>query len=638
MASHPLTRSSHSKSRVSSTIAAASGSPGAISKPLRRGQACINCRQLKIKCDGVKPVCGSCVRNPRPDPCEYTDDLANSRTRALEEEVAQLKSLIWELKHPGQRQHEGSSSSEVLLHDPYHPLSSPSSLLLAPEHFHQESTTSSSQGTPPIVAPQIGQQRSRSDADSSPRSRGGSPAQLPSQSDNTSLSLEKRNVLLQAFLANSHNVGFFLDTTRYHSTVSSPSPQPISSSPYSSPAVTTRPRRFTAPLLACIFLWGAHITQFSAESAFLEQALKLSATWALSHLTSPVTSLASPSQKLVEILQTHVLLANYLIRTDRLALARVQTSAATSLCFHHNLHRLRSSSDPRNQVSGLGEVGQEELDELITAFWAVFALGKMMAVSLDPPNSLCGAFEAPGVQVDTPWPVAIDAYGTGSSIPNPGNTIRNLLNDVPTGAVYDSKNALYTKAVVLYHRAAYLAGQWHPSLNARDSQSFYKAFQTLDNILESFKTNHLSSLFPIDEPSILTHTLLHAATIVLHYPFFQQEPWSNNRCLLAAGAVVNLASQLTLDQRSVCDNTFATLWKDACLVFIQDIGRVRTLRSSWTLQPEFHGSVHPEDLAREESESSETLNRLMRSMSLLEPGNALMRMHLAHVRRSYRLI
>ncbi|KAJ7622155.1 hypothetical protein FB45DRAFT_1090837 [Roridomyces roridus] len=41
--------------------------------PLQRGQACINCRKRKIKCDGQRPVCTRCLRNPAKmrSPCHF---------------------------------------------------------------------------------------------------------------------------------------------------------------------------------------------------------------------------------------------------------------------------------------------------------------------------------------------------------------------------------------------------------------------------------------------------------------------------------------------------------------------------------------------------------------------------------------
>ncbi|EEB90774.1 hypothetical protein MPER_10976, partial [Moniliophthora perniciosa FA553] len=69
--------------------------PGGL-KHLRRGKACLNCRFLKIKCDGVKPTCGPCIRVPKDDPCEFTD--GPSRTVMLQENLARLQARVRELE------------------------------------------------------------------------------------------------------------------------------------------------------------------------------------------------------------------------------------------------------------------------------------------------------------------------------------------------------------------------------------------------------------------------------------------------------------------------------------------------------------------------------------------------------------
>lgn len=65
------------------------------------------------KCDGVKPICGPCERNPKEDECDYTDVQGRSRTRALEDTIARLETRIKELERPQ------DFTPSVSLHDPY---------------------------------------------------------------------------------------------------------------------------------------------------------------------------------------------------------------------------------------------------------------------------------------------------------------------------------------------------------------------------------------------------------------------------------------------------------------------------------------------------------------------------------------
>ncbi|KAJ7814481.1 hypothetical protein B0H13DRAFT_1924806 [Mycena leptocephala] len=71
-----------------------------MSRPLKRGRACMNCRFLKIKCDGTKPICGPCRKRPKDDECEYSEGPTRSRTKALEETVRRLEARLHELEHP----------------------------------------------------------------------------------------------------------------------------------------------------------------------------------------------------------------------------------------------------------------------------------------------------------------------------------------------------------------------------------------------------------------------------------------------------------------------------------------------------------------------------------------------------------
>ncbi|KAJ3975380.1 hypothetical protein EV361DRAFT_509932, partial [Lentinula raphanica] len=63
-----------------------------------KGTACINCRQRKIRCDGKRPVCGSCSAT-LPSACRYSDGSA-SVDQLLREEIAILETRLQQLEHP----------------------------------------------------------------------------------------------------------------------------------------------------------------------------------------------------------------------------------------------------------------------------------------------------------------------------------------------------------------------------------------------------------------------------------------------------------------------------------------------------------------------------------------------------------
>ncbi|THU93922.1 hypothetical protein K435DRAFT_756926 [Dendrothele bispora CBS 962.96] len=87
------------------------------SKHLRRGQACLNCRYVYFKCDGVKPVCGPCQRTSREEECEYGDRPSNT-TRALQQDITRLQARLRELE----KARSSSSSPAVRLGQSSQPL------------------------------------------------------------------------------------------------------------------------------------------------------------------------------------------------------------------------------------------------------------------------------------------------------------------------------------------------------------------------------------------------------------------------------------------------------------------------------------------------------------------------------------
>ncbi|KIK03688.1 hypothetical protein K443DRAFT_5176 [Laccaria amethystina LaAM-08-1] len=84
------------------------------SRPLARGSACISCRRRKVKCDGVRPVCGPCENFYISKDCEYGVDNTRTQTEILEDQISHLEERINRRMNP-----VASSSRPITLHNPY---------------------------------------------------------------------------------------------------------------------------------------------------------------------------------------------------------------------------------------------------------------------------------------------------------------------------------------------------------------------------------------------------------------------------------------------------------------------------------------------------------------------------------------
>ncbi|KAH7098129.1 hypothetical protein BKA62DRAFT_773613 [Auriculariales sp. MPI-PUGE-AT-0066] len=77
--------------------------------PLHRGEACLNCRKRKMKCDAVKPGCGPCSRQGKGTDCEYEVSPFVQQIQRLEAEAAELRARVRDLE--SQQPSKGASSS-----------------------------------------------------------------------------------------------------------------------------------------------------------------------------------------------------------------------------------------------------------------------------------------------------------------------------------------------------------------------------------------------------------------------------------------------------------------------------------------------------------------------------------------------
>ncbi|KAL4261022.1 Zinc cluster transcription factor 52 [Pleurotus pulmonarius] len=582
------------------------------SRPLRRGKACVNCRFLKIKCDGVKPICGPCERNPKEDECDYTDVQGRSRTRALEDTIARLETRIKELERPQ------DFTPSVSLHDPYS-----NQIQLQPS---PASPYTSLSPFSPV-----------SSASSHSFDQGGRGSSSTSASD-SSLSFLGTDeppmvvitTLLDNFLPHASQFGFFLHPTRFRLNALSQFPFGHVSRP--SPA-----------LLSAVYLWGVHLSPASPYYAhlplFLSRALQYAGTDLANTTTHP--------HRVLHLMQAEVLLANYFFRNGRFLEAKCHTSIAVSLALGCNFHRIRSNFGLSPPTIGvllnlpvLPHPPQDEVDEgeRINGFWAVFTLHKTLAVALDPPTRLCGALEASGVLIDTPWPLEMDAYREGYLPPQDAQstfTVRDFLSEVPRIAPGEfTATAMYVKSAVLFHRAAYLAGQWRPHMYPHEATAFSNAFYSLDRLIQRFRedlppTPDIGDTLPSSEvrTHIITRALGEAAAIKLHSNFSYSDTSSKHKCLSAARAIVSLG-KASLTQLTYMNPIMGTLWSIACHVFIDEISRLRT----------GEGSLTPTATISGEDALLTNLRDGMSTLSMFASDSALISYQLTRARESYNLI
>ncbi|KAH9479396.1 hypothetical protein JR316_0007986 [Psilocybe cubensis] len=365
--------------------------------------------------------------------------------------------------------------------------------------------------------------------------------------------------------------------------------------------------------------------------------------------------------KVIHTLQAEVLLAYYFLRTGSLLEAKCRTGTAISLALGSGLHKIRSANFLVPSTISIGSHDQAHLlphpsdalqeAERINGFWAVLVLHKFITVALEVPAHVCGALEAPGMLIDTPWPIDIDQFEEGIIPPElQGNsTVRAFLN----GYLVDNHNgesstALVAKAAILFHRAAHLTGQWSPSMHIpslivaiinsmifedmtpRDKVAYDAAAKSVNTLLETFRAKlgvrpRLNPQDPSVRTILLIHALVDAASIKLHWIFSYAYPESKQICLSAARNIVNYGD-FDLQGLTIINPIMGNLWMTACLVFVDEISRARQMRSGW---PE-HASV--------EEELMESYRSGLKAMSLFSQDSVLMRYQLTKVQEAFEVI
>lgn len=196
-------------------------------------------------------------------------------------------------------------------------------------------------------------------------------------------------IRLEAFLPHCVQFGFFLNVDRFWAAADIQ-------------ILLGHPSYPSSGVLNAIYLWGIHLSHslslLLGEHEFLVRALQ--------HIA--IDSLSVNPRRILDTLQAEILLSYYFFRVGRFAEAKSRAGAAVSFALAYGFHRITPSggiltSMLHGEMSALPPTTSDR-QEQINGFWAVLVLHKFVSVALEIPSSICGALEAPGMQIDTPWP------------------------------------------------------------------------------------------------------------------------------------------------------------------------------------------------------------------------------------------
>jgi hypothetical protein len=171
------------------------------------------------------------------------------------------------------------------------------------------------------------------------------------------------------------------------------------------------PGRPIPALINAIYLWGLVLSQNKDLLQF--ESILASRVATLLGSAIPVT----PSHQILQIIQAKLLLVDYFFRIGHFLAGRHEAYSASSLAVACGLHKIRTAQPMPAFTSFVDQIDltlQEPRDQIeegerINAFWAVFLMDRCLAVAFGPPLVISD-MDAPGMQIDTPWPLEMETY------------------------------------------------------------------------------------------------------------------------------------------------------------------------------------------------------------------------------------
>lgn len=369
--------------------------------------------------------------------------------------------------------------------------------------------------------------------------------------------IEYRERILQRFVQQSSEVGFFLDISRFVESLSGVSrAQP-------SPA-----------LLSAVYLWGVHLSPISELSAYEPITLQRAIEAAAQGL-----SVRHP-QIIVHCIQAEVLIANYFFRNGRVLEGKYHTTTAVSLVLSARLHRIRSAEPTSADSLYIGAeamllppVDLVEEGERINAFWTVLILNNCWSAADGSPSNI--SYSNPDANVDLPWPLDMVSYHQVNRPPQyrTSHTIQRFLAHDTDDC--HSLIALHAKASILYEQASRVGVRFRPGMQQQEAARFFATFSTLERVIQRFLEELPSPMTMAAQSSpgatIVIHTLAQMSMIQLHAPFLARNPSSHGRTVEGFRAIVKIIQSVDISRSLFLDPIVGVLWATICKLLMQEI-------------------------------------------------------------------
>ncbi|KAK0205165.1 hypothetical protein DFS33DRAFT_740259 [Desarmillaria ectypa] len=467
------------------------------------------------KCDGAKPICGTCASVLALRDCEYSES-GTTRTQLLEEQIAIFESRIRELEAS-----PANSNAAIRLTQPY---SVAGSLKTGSQH---RTSSSASRISPNPVSSHL-------------------------LSISEKLPVQLHQATNGSFLRCCTEIGFFLNVGRFTNTVLN-----ADDFGWEPPSLA---------LLQVVYLWGVYLSTSPELTVFESYLLST----AVQHTSAALST--NHTHKIIHRIQAEALLAQYFFRNARMIEGKYHTSAAVSLLLGTGFHKIRSAE-------GGGVVGLPppsdlvEEGERINGFWTVLILNNcwtplesnIVYETIDTPwpldmHSYSQIYRSPEFRASQ-------------------TVQKFLSHTVPDGGEGTSMIALYAKASILFERSSKISRQFQPNMPQSLARQFFDSFSAQDALVQIFlqEIPSIPAMMAVIShgTTLMIYTLAFSSVIQLHRPFIAINPASRGRIISAARSVVHILDIINVAEVLSLNAFLAVLWTQVCQFLIQEISDAR---------------------------------------------------------------